>query len=370
MSIELNIMKKSKLITLVIILTAFPSTVFANAATPLMLVSFFHLFIGNAIIGIIEGLILSKIFKLKKVKSILLLISANYFSAWIGYFLLDGFYHNIFFLNLYNAYFYYWKMVFIAYIATLIFEWPFIFLCFSKFKSNFKKSIYGTLLIQTISYFLLFGGYWIICPPTLYSEMNIVPASEISLPKNVTLYFINNEDGDIYSMNFSTNKTTHIFSLSSEGMRDRLGVQPSATNSNKWDLFVRTKFSRYAAPNNILKILELSSIIAPFQKNKSFRSNNKAILGSATNSNWKCYSFGRMAMYSPLILENKKLNQQIFLSFETLFGYWKFLNVIHLPENKIIFQLGDYQICILDINNKKIALLEYGRGPIAVINEK
>ena len=79
---ELNIMKKSKLIILIVLITLFPSTVFANVATPIMWASFFHLFIGNAIIGIIEGLILIKLFKLKKIKKISLLILANYFSTW------------------------------------------------------------------------------------------------------------------------------------------------------------------------------------------------------------------------------------------------------------------------------------------------
>ena len=363
-------MKKTKLITLIIILTIFPSTVFANVATPLMWASFFHLFIGNAIIGIIEGLILSKLFKLKKLKTIFILISANYFSAWIGVFLLNDFHYNIISLNLYNAWFFYWKIVIIAYIATLILEWPFVFLCLSKTKNKLKKSIYGTLIIQSISYLLLFGWYWIISPPTLYTKMKIVPISEISLPENITLYFIKDEDGDVYSRNFSTKKITHIFPLKSKHNRDRLGVKPSTNNSNKWDLFAKT----YHYRDKTVEISnEFATIAAPFtkyRKEKNYNVGNTALLGSATNSNWKCHSYSDFIMQAPLTLINKKANKKIKLKYETLFCNWEFRNVTHLPEDKIIFQLGDYQICILDINNKKIALLEYGRGPIAVINEK
>ena len=47
-----------------------------------------HLVFGNIIIGVVEGIILARIFKLEKKKLIGLLILANYFSAWIGGFFL------------------------------------------------------------------------------------------------------------------------------------------------------------------------------------------------------------------------------------------------------------------------------------------
>ncbi len=61
-----------------------PSTVQADAGTPLMWAGMLHLFIGNAVIGCFEGFILAKFFSLKMRRTIGLLIAANYFSAWVG----------------------------------------------------------------------------------------------------------------------------------------------------------------------------------------------------------------------------------------------------------------------------------------------
>ena len=63
---------------------ATPIAAHANAGTPLMWATMLHLFFGNAIIGILEGLLLAVFFRLPKGKTIFLLIAANYASAWLG----------------------------------------------------------------------------------------------------------------------------------------------------------------------------------------------------------------------------------------------------------------------------------------------
>ncbi|MBR6464107.1 MAG: hypothetical protein IKS81_02315, partial [Verrucomicrobia bacterium] len=66
------------------------ATAQANAGTPLMWATLLHLFIGNLLIGIFEGYLLAKFFKLSKLRSIILLIIANYISMWLGGILLLG----------------------------------------------------------------------------------------------------------------------------------------------------------------------------------------------------------------------------------------------------------------------------------------
>ncbi|MCA9441874.1 MAG: hypothetical protein KC964_13780, partial [Candidatus Omnitrophica bacterium] len=57
----------------------------ANMGTPLMWGTLLHLYIGNAFIGILEGLILAKLGGFGKTKSILTMIAANYVSALWGF---------------------------------------------------------------------------------------------------------------------------------------------------------------------------------------------------------------------------------------------------------------------------------------------
>jgi len=65
------------------ILILLPSTLYANAGTLLIWAQMLHLVFGNILIGLIEGLLLSKFYKTSKWKSILIMILANYASAWL-----------------------------------------------------------------------------------------------------------------------------------------------------------------------------------------------------------------------------------------------------------------------------------------------
>jgi hypothetical protein len=60
-----------------------PAVAYADAGTPLVWAGAFHLFIGNAVIGVGEGLILSRLFRPKRAGSVPIMIAANYFSSWV-----------------------------------------------------------------------------------------------------------------------------------------------------------------------------------------------------------------------------------------------------------------------------------------------
>ena len=63
------------------VLDGFPEMAFADPGTPLMWASMSHPVIGNAIIGVAEGLVLARLFSLKNTRTLALLVAANYFSA-------------------------------------------------------------------------------------------------------------------------------------------------------------------------------------------------------------------------------------------------------------------------------------------------
>ena len=63
---------------------AFPVQALANAGTPLMWAGMFHLSIGNAVIGVLEGLLVAQLFGAPKGRAIGVMIAANYVSAWVG----------------------------------------------------------------------------------------------------------------------------------------------------------------------------------------------------------------------------------------------------------------------------------------------
>ena len=77
--------------------------------------------------------------------------------------------------DIYNALRVTWSLVGISYLLTLAIEWPFVALAFHKKRDWLKGSIKGSLLIQTASYLILFGGYWSLSGTSLYSKFSIVP---------------------------------------------------------------------------------------------------------------------------------------------------------------------------------------------------
>lgn len=69
---------------LVTTLLLLPRSAVANMGTPLMWASGLHLLFGNAIIGIIEGALLARIWRVKRAWSVPLMVAGNYVAWWGG----------------------------------------------------------------------------------------------------------------------------------------------------------------------------------------------------------------------------------------------------------------------------------------------
>jgi hypothetical protein len=357
----------------------FSSVAQANAGTPLMWASALHLLFGNLIIGLAEGWLLAKICKLKsRMKTMGLLIVANYFSAWIGSLLLSGV-DSVFSLNLYNAWPAFWGLVVVTYLITLILEFPFVVLAFRGIPGWFRKAIRGSLVIQTASYTVLFGWYWLASATSLYTMATVVDLSFIPLPEKVLLYYISDKDGDVYRRSLADSKENRIYDLNSTGRDDRLLVRPSDTEINRWDLFARlgTDNGRTFKMVDIRK--SFASIAAPDEENYLdrpkfseprgtwFNFGSAPKLGEAESSDWNFYS--GFWPGEGLTGEQTQTGSHIRVAFETPFVEWDVRNATHLPTDKVLFQLGENQICLYDPNTRRIALVTYGRGPIAIIDE-
>src|SRR4051812_30634389 len=69
---------------LLLALLLVPATACADAGTPLMWANLFHLFFGNLLIGLFEGVLTARIFRTGYWPSIVFLTGANYVSAAAG----------------------------------------------------------------------------------------------------------------------------------------------------------------------------------------------------------------------------------------------------------------------------------------------
>jgi hypothetical protein len=106
----------------------------------------------------------------------------------------------------------------------------------------------------------------------------------------------------------------------------------------------------------------------PQEEDSWFNFGQAARLGTATNSQWEFWS----GFWPIEGLRGMQTNTgtQVHLSFETPFGAWNIRNATLLPSDKVLFQMGQDQICIFDPAAKQVALVTKGRGPIAVMEEE
>lgn len=344
-----------------------PLTASANAGTPLMWAGMLHLLFGNALIGLFEGLLASALFSVPRRKAVTLLIGANYFSAWVGGVFLNGYVTGKLNLDLNNAWKWFWILVFCMYLVTWLLELPFLLRCFPA-GDRIRRSLKANTVIQTASYVALFGWYWMASGTSLFTNLRVVPPEDLGLSREVFVYFISDRDGDIYKASAHT-LPFKIHSLGSSNRNDRLFVRRSAPDSDAWDLLAR--LDTEDRDGKIIPILTnlhvhaASDLREPRNEDTWFTFGEASSLDSPDSTKWK-FRTGFWPIEGITAFEKATSNRLRF-SYETPFGAWNTRNAFQVPSDKVVFQLGQDQICVMDPNTRKIALFWRGRGPVPVL---
>jgi len=343
-------------------IVAFPLHAWANGGTPLMWTTSLHLLFGNAIIGVCEGVLLAWLFSLPERKCIATMVVANYASAWLGVLSIQGKIMRALPMDLTNEWMWFWIMVAATYCMTLLLEWPFIARCFRGTQDWFRRSVRASLVVQSVSYILLFGWYWLASDTSLYTRMDVVASADLSLPESVLVYFISPADGNVYKRQLTDGSKQKIFELNSTNISDRLVVRPSTTDSNRWDLVARFYAERSrdehfvdVQTNMMVEAATVDDYYVVYS------------LGSATNGHWKFWT--SVGLKEGLWASNKTTGESVRFSYETFFGMWYVRNAVQLPSDKVLFQLGWDQICAFDPVRRRVGLLWKGRGPVPVIEK-
>ncbi len=363
-------MKRSLVLRLVLLgVIAVPRYAWADSGTPLMWAGLLHLAFGNALIGIGEGLLLGWLFSVPKRRNVPVMILANYTSAWIGYLFISSSMVTARPMDLNNAWTRFWVMVVVTYGMTLILEWPFFACCFLGMQNWLKRSLRATFMLVTASYIVVFGWYWLASGTSLYTKMHIVAPADISLPKSVVVYFIASADGNVYKRSLGGGSEQKVYDLHSTDKNDRLFVRPNATDKNRWDLVARletvavlTNLPVEAAPD-----WRSTQTNPPEYEDTWFNFGKVPKLGDAKKSQWEFRTGFWPA--AGLRASNEATREEMRFAYETPFGAWTVRNAVHLPSDKVLFQLGHDQICAFDPVTRRVALLWHGRGPVPVIEK-
>lgn len=354
---------------------AFATPLLANAGTPLMITGTLYLLFGNAVIGVAEGALLAAIFRLPYGKSIGLLVLANYFSAWVGGVFLRSAIVSRASLDVYNAWPFFWTMVAAAYGITLAMELPFVLLALRRTPGWVFKSLWGSLVVQTASYCLIFGWYWTLSGTSLYTEAKVVEPSAMSLPEDVVLFYISARDGDVYARPLAGNDEEPVYPLHSSGLDDRLFFRRLPGETDRQELVARVVDKQREAtfvplgrtfPVDVVPALDGGAADASQAVGNWFSFGTASRLGVGDDSDWR-FSSGFWALEGLEVERGDVPNSRVRVCYETPFGHWEVRNVIHLPADKALFQLGPDQICVYDPETRQLALLVKGRGLTAVV---
>jgi len=366
-----------KIVLPLTVLVLLPSVAWANSGTPLMLAGALHLVFGNTIIGIVEGLILALLFHRGKLLCVAVMIAANYFSAWVGY---VWFMHEIvrWFgaeINIYNVVRWLGMFIIISYLLTLLLEWPFVAFCFWRDDRWFRKSVLATLIVQTASYLVIFGWYWSVSRTSLLTDVTAVPLSQIDVPSNMLLYYVPQANDDVIVWDMGRNREKKVGVLPPKTAWCVLSAGTSNVDNARWDLVARA-FSDQLLEKTILPNFALSESAWINDKHLRQLKDKNAVdfwqipqyVPTGEKGNWKTNE--RYNLWGNLELKNVKDGRYFRVSLEVPFLYWWINRVAMLPNGQAVFQLGANQICILDAETRRVAILAKGRCPVVTLTDE
>jgi hypothetical protein len=318
-----------------------PASALADVGTPMLWASTFHLLLGNALVGVFEGWLLAWVFGLPRKRSMGLMIVANYLSAWLGFLLLGSLFSR-FVTDLESGGRITLLLVALAYALTLVVEWPLVALCFRGTPRGFGRSLRGSVLVQSASYLLLFGGYWMLSGTSLYTRMKVVPPDQIEPPHGVVMYFISSADGDLHRQELGQATDVRIAALgSTERRSDCLRLEASSVDSNRWDLVAVVWREKEQQRETVVLVPGITTWqqMSDKQVARAYQyggwGNAALQIGTATNSHWRF----RWTVWPDLGLWGNDGTRKFAMAFGTPFGGWSPYRAIELPGEKLLVQL-------------------------------
>jgi len=373
--------KSSVAAAALLILAASGSPAWANAGTPLMWLGCSRLLFVNILLGIGEGVLIARIFKIDRKKTTRVMILANYFSMLVG---------EIWLLNiaeplksavlgkqpLYRAPALLVGTLIAAFLLTVVLEWPFCLWAFKKECCKFRKSPRASLVAQTASYTVLVLLYIPASGLSLYTRVDIDRSLSLRGIPEGWVYFVSPDDGNIYRTRLNGSSQEKIVDTKpgKDSERAALFAWPSG-KAGYWDLWFQAgrdqrellleKFATKAAR----PIHDRYGRIFTEDSNEPANPHTApwlvADLRDPANRNWKVVT--GFWPIEGLRAENKETRESVWVALETPFLWWQTCYATVLPGDRVVYQLGD-QVVLLDLNLRKIGLIALGRGPVVTLD--
>ena len=373
----------------------------------------FHLFFLTWIIGIVEGLLLCTLFRAWRPRVWMFriffsMIAANVASAWLGMQFLNSRYADQIMgdITIENLIPVFWTMVCVTFVLTMIIEFPFFLAALYGRKWLVPKAVAATLFLHCISYSLLFFFYTGEGSISLVTELEVVSVSIFEMKEDYDLYYISPDGKNVLRSNLAGKETEVIATLDMDGIPDRLCAYPKkiveetkeGTNKDYPETIQRvcweSGFDLYVLMN-VNNVYKTTLLIENFSPRSAVLLSDGEYLGFwdtetewddkgfrtfGDAKKWEYYSdyWGRLTVTQvrkgdhPYTSAERRSSstrepgKSIFASYwiHAPFVQWSIRNGTHIAGDYAVFLLGKDQICILDPEKKRIALIARGFGPV------
>ena len=375
----------------------------------------FHLAFLTWIIGLGEGLLLCIVLSVWRFRTgifriFISMIAANITSAYFGMLFVKSQYPTQIMgdVTIESLRSVFWTMVCVTFVLTMIIEFPFFLAALYRWKWLIPKALAATAFVHCISYSLLFFFYGGTDSISMVTELEVVPASNFEMKEDYDLYYISPDGKHVLRSNLDgTGK--HIFAtLDIDGIPDRLCAcprkiieeSPERTGKSRhrmiqsicwesgFDLFVLMNF--HEVNETHLLLADFSPYAAVDLRDGAYRHPCDRVTAAdfgffrsfCDTKNWEFESdyWGRLTVFGikqgykayTTARNDAEMRTQARYDKDRGFGcgvhtpfmQWQIRNGSHIAGDYAVFKLGKDQICILDPEKKRIALIARGFGPV------
>jgi len=349
-----------------------PAAAHANAGTPLMWLGMAHLTFGNLFIGVAEGLILGRIFRVNFGRATGLMVAANYCSMLAGVLtvqLLAAAEPN---LDIYNALLLLGTVLGLLFVATALVEWPFCHAVVNgspKYKPVTRRvSLVAAVIAQVCSYSVLVPLYLTASSLSLVTATNTTRDLGFASASKAVVYYVSSNDGDVYSIRPDGTQRRLVRRVGIDNENSRLYLRRS---NDTWDIYA----SEHPDVESTAKLISGLGGSAARSWQDEHDSGPEGVgtwsnfgesvdLRPGTRESWAVWT--GFWPIEGMWAQNKVTERTFSVAFETPFASWPLRNVHVLPGNLVVFQAGE-QVLVLHLDTRKLALLARGRGPLVII---
>jgi hypothetical protein len=348
------------------VLILFVQTAYADAGTPLMWLAGGHLLFGNAIIGVVEGLLLAFVFDANTIRCILIMALANYVSMIAGLLGIESTSRLLATdISINNLRFTILAMAVALYLVTIVVEWPFCYWALKGKDRRRFRAIAASTLVNTTSYALLIPLYLFASATSLIIDAKVEDVARIAQTNKVQVYYLSAEKDALYRIKSDGTDRQKIKTLD-QGMVDPELILCDV--AGKPCLAIQWTQNKEGRSEQQWKVAfdSIPELVSPCEPCDSIgRPYLHAIndLRPESESDWEV----RTGVWEAdgLSAANKKSGKELRFALETPLLAWQFSNVAMLSGDQIVCQLGT-QIVLIDLNTRRIGLLSFGVSPVVI----